>query len=79
MKLDLESESEDEVDSTRWIAPFLACKNLSLFDSDASYRLPKNKVTLDPVQSPKAPPYKQALELRSAAEGAYGKTKHTNE
>jgi tRNA (cytidine32/guanosine34-2'-O)-methyltransferase len=58
----------------RWIAPFLACGDLSAFDADASYHLPKDRVTLDPVQPPTAPPYKRALEMRKAAGGAYGKT-----
>lgn len=59
----------------RWIAPFLACGDLSSFDSDATYKLPKDRVTLDPVQPPTAPPYKKALEMRKKAGGAYGKTK----
>ncbi|KAF2972265.1 hypothetical protein GQX73_g1269 [Xylaria multiplex] len=58
----------------RWIAPFIACGDLSAFDSDASYRLPPDHVPLDPVQPPTAPPYKRALELRRAHGGAYGKT-----
>ncbi|RYP63619.1 hypothetical protein DL771_009178 [Monosporascus sp. 5C6A] len=58
----------------RWIAPFIACGDLSAFDSDASYRLPPGHVSLDPVQPPTAPPYKRAIELRKTAGGAYGKT-----
>jgi tRNA (cytidine32/guanosine34-2'-O)-methyltransferase len=58
----------------RWIAPFLACGDLSGFDADASYHLPKDRVTLDPIQPPTAPPYKRALEMRKAVGGAYGKT-----
>ncbi|RFU29924.1 hypothetical protein B7463_g6412, partial [Scytalidium lignicola] len=58
----------------RWIAPFLACGDLGSFDADASYHLPKDRVSLDPVQPPTAPPYKRALEMRKAAGGAYGKT-----
>lgn len=68
---------DDEVDARqngRWIAPFLACGDLSAFDADASYHLPKDRLTLDPVQPPTAPPYKRALEMRKAAGGAYGKT-----
>lgn len=68
---------DDEADSRhngRWIAPFLACGDLSAFDADASYHLPKDHVTLDPVQPPTAPPYKRALEMRKATGGAYGKT-----
>ncbi|KAH7397351.1 uridine-2'-O--methyltransferase-like protein TRM7 [Pyrenochaeta sp. MPI-SDFR-AT-0127] len=77
--LDLGSESEDEDDveegGQRWIAPFLACGDLSAYDSDATYNLPKDRVSLDPVQPPTAPPYKRALEMRKLAGGAYGKTK----
>ncbi|KAI9682414.1 MAG: hypothetical protein M1817_000468 [Caeruleum heppii] len=58
----------------RWIAPFLACGDLSAFDADATYHLPEGRVSLDPVQPPTAPPYKRALEMRKAAGGAYGKT-----
>ncbi|KAI1435454.1 FtsJ-like methyltransferase-domain-containing protein [Xylaria sp. CBS 124048] len=57
-----------------WIAPFIACGDLSAFDSDASYRLPPDHISLDPIQPPTAPPYKRALELRRANGGAYGKT-----
>jgi tRNA (cytidine32/guanosine34-2'-O)-methyltransferase len=67
--------SSDEEPNHRWIAPFLACGDLSSFDSDASYQLPKDHVSLDPVQPPTAPPYKRALEMRKKAGGAYGKTK----
>ncbi|KAI8308094.1 tRNA (cytidine(32)/guanosine(34)-2'-O)-methyltransferase [Colletotrichum sp. SAR11_240] len=77
----VEIEAYDETDETtdhekhiRWIAPFIACGDLSAFDSDASYQLPEDHVSLDPVQPPTAPPYKRAIELRKAAGGAYGKT-----
>ena len=63
-------------DRVRWIAPFLACGDLSAFDSDATYELPPGHVSLDPVQPPTEPPYKEALEKRRAEGGAYGKTKH---
>lgn len=67
---------EDEEDPNRWIAPFLACGDLSAWDdADATYHLPENWVSLDPVQPPTAPPYKRALEMRRREGGAYGKTK----
>ncbi|KAI9690882.1 MAG: hypothetical protein M1822_008502 [Bathelium mastoideum] len=69
------SSGEEEEEEARWIAPFLACGDLSGFDADASYHLPKDRKTLDPIQPPTAPPYKRALEVRKAAGGAYGKTK----
>ena len=69
--LELESEGEE---SNRWIAPFVACGDLSAWDADATYQLPKDRVSLDPVQPPTAPPYKMALELRRQKGGFYGKT-----
>lgn len=60
---------------TKWIAPFLACGDLSSYDADASHKLPEGHISLDPVQPPTAPPYKRALEERKKAGGAYGKTK----
>ena len=69
--LELESEGEE---SNRWIAPFVSCGDLSAWDADATYQLPKDRVSLDPVQPPTAPPYKMALELRRQKGGFYGKT-----
>lgn len=74
-ELELGSEDEDEEEDHRWTAPFLACGDLSSFDADASHRLPKDHVVLDPVQPPTAPPYRRALEERKKMGGAYGKTK----
>jgi len=70
----LEFESDEDED-VRWIAPFVACGDLSAWDSDATYHLPEGRVSLDPVQPPTAPPYKKALELRRQQGGMYGKTK----
>ncbi|KAF2275494.1 uridine-2'-O--methyltransferase TRM7 [Westerdykella ornata] len=82
VEIELGSESDEEGQEddiqdggARWIAPFLACGDLSAFDSDATYHLPKDRVSLDPIQPPTAPPYKRALEMRKLAGGAYGKTK----
>jgi len=75
-ELDLGLDNLDLVQmNTRWIAPFLACGDLSAFDADASHKLPEGHVSLDPVQPPTAPPYRQALEERKKQGGAYGKTK----
>lgn len=65
------------MDDDRWIAPFIACGDLSSWDADASYELPPDHVSLDPIQPPTAPPYKRALEIRKERGGAYGKTKNT--
>lgn len=74
-ELELGSEEEEEGGDMRWIAPFLACGDLTAYDADATYHLPADHVSLDPVQPPTAPPYKKALELRREKGGAYGKTK----
>ena len=65
---------DEENNPRRWIAPFLACGDLSAWDSDATYRLPVGHVSLPPVQPPTAPPYKEALERRRQQGGMYGKT-----
>ena len=73
MEMEVYDETEDITEGTnqhiRWIAPFVACGDLSAFDSDASYQLPEDYVSLDPVQPPIAPPYKRALEMRAAGSG----------
>ena len=73
-EVELEDHRRHRDKNIRWIAPFIACGDLSAFDSDASYRLPADHVPLDPIQPPTAPPYKRAIELRRAHGGAYGKT-----
>ncbi|KAI9767380.1 MAG: hypothetical protein M1839_004521 [Geoglossum umbratile] len=73
VEIEFESDGDDKSGDVRWIAPFLACGDLSAFDADASYHLPKDRQSLDPVQPPTAPPYKRALELRRAAGGGLGK------
>ncbi|RDW85601.1 hypothetical protein BP5796_03926 [Coleophoma crateriformis] len=73
-EISLPEEESEARGHGKWIAPFLACGDLSAFDADASYHLPKDRITLDPVQPPTAPPYKRALEMRKLAGGAYGKT-----
>lgn len=46
----------------RAVAPFIACGDLSAYDSDATYLdLDSSYVSLDPVRSPVAPAYKTAL------------------
>ncbi|XWS67207.1 hypothetical protein CRYUN_Cryun05aG0268000 [Craigia yunnanensis] len=51
--------------------PFLACGDLSGYDSDRSYPLSKvadgTYQSLDPVQPPIAPPYKRALEMKKGS------------
>ncbi|KAI0405082.1 FtsJ-like methyltransferase-domain-containing protein [Xylaria palmicola] len=73
-EIEPEDHCQDDETDIRWIAPFIACGDLSAFDSDASYKLPADHVSLDPIQPPTAPPYKRAIELRRAHGGAYGKT-----
>ncbi|CUS13728.1 unnamed protein product [Tuber aestivum] len=64
-------EDSDHVSrEARYIAPFIACGDLSEFDSDATYALPEvdefgqKWKSKDPIQPPTAPPYKTALEMR---------------
>ncbi len=54
----------------RVVAPFIACGDLSEYDSDATYTIEdgEKKSSLDPVQSPTAPPYKRALEMKRRGE-----------
>uniref|UniRef100_A0A0E0AE29 Ribosomal RNA methyltransferase FtsJ domain-containing protein n=1 Tax=Oryza glumipatula TaxID=40148 RepID=A0A0E0AE29_9ORYZ len=56
--------------------PFLACGDLSGYDSDRSYPLPCTEggsyQSLDPVQPPIAPPYKTALEMKKVASHGIG-------
>jgi tRNA (cytidine32/guanosine34-2'-O)-methyltransferase len=53
-----------------WIAPFMACGDLSAWDADASCPPPTDgEGSLDPVQPPTAPPYARALAARRAAGG----------
>ncbi|WMV44178.1 hypothetical protein MTR67_037563 [Solanum verrucosum] len=72
------SGTEDLDCSSGWLEgpnkvyiPFLACGDLSGYDSDRSYPLPKSAdgtyQCLDPVQPPIAPPYKRALEMKKAS------------
>lgn len=46
----------------RQLVPFIACGDLSAWDSDMSY--PTEGESLDPVQAPTEPPYKDALEKK---------------
>ncbi|EFC37069.1 predicted protein [Naegleria gruberi] len=49
----------------RYIVPFLACGDLSGFDSDRTYSIGTNEVLGIPViQPPTNPPYKKAVELK---------------
>ncbi|AQK75878.1 S-adenosyl-L-methionine-dependent methyltransferase superfamily protein [Zea mays] len=57
--------------------PFLACGDLSGYDSDRSYPLPSSTDggsyrSLDPVQPPIAPPYKTALQMKKASSHGAG-------
>lgn len=58
----------------RVVAPFIACGDLSAYDSDATYTIEKGLQTasLDPVQKPMTPPYKRAVEMRR--QGLIGRT-----
>ena len=55
----------------RWIAPFIACGDLSAFDSDATYTdvVKPEGGSLDPVQPPTKPPYRRAVLVRRGQDG----------
>eukprot|EP00163_Fabomonas_tropica_P016621 TRINITY_DN29731_c0_g1_i1.p1 TRINITY_DN29731_c0_g1~~TRINITY_DN29731_c0_g1_i1.p1 ORF type:complete len:294 (+),score=58.87 TRINITY_DN29731_c0_g1_i1:223-1104(+) len=53
----------------RVIVPFVACGDLSGFDSDMSYPLEEGAEVLAPVQPPTDPPYKAALEREGRTPG----------
>jgi tRNA (cytidine32/guanosine34-2'-O)-methyltransferase len=75
----LEELQPEGKDLARFIVPFIACGDLSAYDSDATYRLPdvdeegRKRESIDPVQPPTAPPYKRAVELRRQMGGGGGK------
>ena len=48
----------------RIIVPFLACGDLSAYDSDMSYSLAEDYEWHPPTQAPIDPPYKSAIEQR---------------
>lgn len=54
----------------RLLVPFLACGDLSGYDADQSYDLPdENYQSLDPVQPPTAPAYRNALAFKKQSQG----------
>lgn len=50
----------------RVIVPFLACGDLSAYDSDRTYPLGEDYTYTPPTQAPINPPYKKALEMKRA-------------
>ena len=71
------SSADDEANPltgvNRAIVPFLACGDLSAFDSDRTYPIHDPEyVALAPAQAPIAPPYAEALARRRAGEGQEG-------
>ena len=53
----------------RVIVPFLACGDLSAYDSDVSYNLDEDYVYTAPAQAPIDPPYKEAIARRRGEKG----------
>jgi len=60
---------EERYQQERWIAPFVACGDLSAFDSDATYTDVAKPGSLDPVQPPTKPPYRRAVLVRRGQDG----------
>lgn len=59
----------------RFIVPFLACGDLSAYDSDMSYPLDECYEYVPPTQAPIDPPYKTAIEARRGGSAASKATK----
>ena len=57
--------------------PFLACGDLSAYDSDMSYPLDESYEYTPPAQAPIDPPYKTALEAKRGGGGGGEKSKET--
>eukprot|EP00842_Homolaphlyctis_polyrhiza_P007071 jgi/Hompol1/953/HPOL_002612-RA len=66
--LDLDYDFSNElVGANRVIVPFMACGDLSGFDSDMTYPLPETDggyQPLEPVQAPINPPYKSFMQMK---------------
>lgn len=60
---------EERYHMERWIAPFIACGDLSAFDSDATYTDVVKGESLDPIQPPTKPPYRRAVLVRRGQDG----------
>jgi tRNA (cytidine32/guanosine34-2'-O)-methyltransferase len=62
---------EERYHMERWIAPFIACGDLSAFDSDATYTdvAKPEGGSLDPIQPPTKPPYRRAVLVRRGQDG----------
>ncbi|RPA96015.1 FtsJ-domain-containing protein [Choiromyces venosus 120613-1] len=78
VKLEEPGGEEEDGQEAKYIASFIACGDLSDFDSDATYALPEvdehgqKWKSKDPIQPPTAPPYKTALEMRRQLGGGSG-------
>ncbi|GAA5975450.1 hypothetical protein JCM11641_004267 [Rhodosporidiobolus odoratus] len=57
----------DLAGAMRYIAPFVACGDLSGFDSETHYPLLTDDISREPVQAPTAAAYKEFFERRSGA------------
>ncbi|KAL7750466.1 tRNA (uridine-2'-O-)-methyltransferase trm7 [Sorochytrium milnesiophthora] len=63
--LDLDYDEENDLTGVnRTIVPFIACGDLSAWDSDKTYPPPEDGQHLRPVQAPINPPYKTAVEMK---------------
>jgi tRNA (cytidine32/guanosine34-2'-O)-methyltransferase len=63
--------NEERYELERWIAPFMACGDISAFDSDATYVdvVKPEGGSLDPVQPPTKPPYRRAVLVKRGQDG----------
>lgn len=56
-------------ETEKFIIPFVTCGDLDGYDGDTTYPLPENYEYKNPVQTPIAPPYQEAIRRRKAAKG----------
>ena len=71
--LSLSGNLQDHEAEMKFIAPFVACGDLSAwdtFDSDATYPAPSKDERKEVVQQPTNPPYKEYMERKRLAESS---------
>ncbi|SCV72072.1 BQ2448_4766 [Microbotryum intermedium] len=67
--LNLDGSKNTLLGDMRYIAPFVACGDLSGFDSETHYgNSLSSTLSKDPIQPPTAPPYRKFLQKRRAGE-----------
>jgi len=60
--------SGELTDVEKIVIPFVTCGDLSGYDADTTYALPKDYEYHEPVQSPISPPYEEAISRKKASD-----------